>query len=359
MSELAKEKLYRKELIAGGATGNNNLERIRSLASGGKGGFNYELTEFEYNVQGFYGKCHGTLGRKTVAVCGFDYNGNATNQAVKIGINDDENWNLTGTQISNVNIPALTMASYFEWGGFLFIYGGRIDNSPSTPATKYYVIRLSDYIACEFDINANYVPLNAKAVVLGDTVYFIGGYDTNSNNEYEIRYTEIIFDENEGFPCLNVGNLNYIHPSLANFYFGDCGAEIVGSKVYVFGGYDNVGETIRGKKIYSIELQSESGNTDIDAPILLEDELPVGVDGLSSVSYGDDIILIGGRVETGASNQLLRFNAREKKIYQLDNSNLGNCYKTCLIQDGANIYIMSGDTSTGRGSGKTYKLKIK
>lgn len=35
MSELAKEKLYRKELIAGGATGNNNLERIRSLQGGG------------------------------------------------------------------------------------------------------------------------------------------------------------------------------------------------------------------------------------------------------------------------------------------------------------------------------------
>lgn len=35
MSELTKEKIYKKELIAGGATGNNNLERIRSLAGGG------------------------------------------------------------------------------------------------------------------------------------------------------------------------------------------------------------------------------------------------------------------------------------------------------------------------------------
>ena len=35
MSELTKEKIYKKELIAGGATGNNNLERIRSLTGGG------------------------------------------------------------------------------------------------------------------------------------------------------------------------------------------------------------------------------------------------------------------------------------------------------------------------------------
>ena len=34
MSELTKEKIYKRELIAGGATGNNNLERIRSLAGG-------------------------------------------------------------------------------------------------------------------------------------------------------------------------------------------------------------------------------------------------------------------------------------------------------------------------------------
>lgn len=34
MSELTREKIYKKELIAGGATGNNNLERIRSLAGG-------------------------------------------------------------------------------------------------------------------------------------------------------------------------------------------------------------------------------------------------------------------------------------------------------------------------------------
>lgn len=35
MSELTKEKIYKSELIKGGATGNNNLERIRSLAGGG------------------------------------------------------------------------------------------------------------------------------------------------------------------------------------------------------------------------------------------------------------------------------------------------------------------------------------
>ncbi len=41
MSELTKEKIYKKELIAGGATGNNNLERIRSLAGGSGGNKKY------------------------------------------------------------------------------------------------------------------------------------------------------------------------------------------------------------------------------------------------------------------------------------------------------------------------------
>lgn len=36
MSELTKEKIYKNELIKAGAEGNNNLERIRSLAGGGK-----------------------------------------------------------------------------------------------------------------------------------------------------------------------------------------------------------------------------------------------------------------------------------------------------------------------------------
>lgn len=35
MSELTKEKVYKKELIKAGAEGNNNLERIRSLQNGG------------------------------------------------------------------------------------------------------------------------------------------------------------------------------------------------------------------------------------------------------------------------------------------------------------------------------------
>ena len=35
MSELTREKIYKSELIKAGATGNNNLERIRSLAGGG------------------------------------------------------------------------------------------------------------------------------------------------------------------------------------------------------------------------------------------------------------------------------------------------------------------------------------
>ena len=35
MSELTKEKIYKKELEKGGGEGNNNLERIRSLAGAG------------------------------------------------------------------------------------------------------------------------------------------------------------------------------------------------------------------------------------------------------------------------------------------------------------------------------------
>ena len=35
MSELTKEKIYKRELLKKGATGNNNLERIRSLQNGG------------------------------------------------------------------------------------------------------------------------------------------------------------------------------------------------------------------------------------------------------------------------------------------------------------------------------------
>ena len=57
MSELTKEKIYREELIKAGATGNNNLERIRSLQNGGGTGGNTvianpELTGDEPELNG-------------------------------------------------------------------------------------------------------------------------------------------------------------------------------------------------------------------------------------------------------------------------------------------------------------------
>ena len=42
MSELTKEKIYKKELEKVGGEGNNNLERIRSLAGGGGGATLYQ-----------------------------------------------------------------------------------------------------------------------------------------------------------------------------------------------------------------------------------------------------------------------------------------------------------------------------
>ena len=43
MSELTREKIYKRELLKKGATGNNNLERIRSLQNGGGGGATTKL----------------------------------------------------------------------------------------------------------------------------------------------------------------------------------------------------------------------------------------------------------------------------------------------------------------------------
>ena len=50
MSELTIEKIYKNELIKAGASGNNNLERIRNLAGGG-GGSEIHLYQYWITAQ--------------------------------------------------------------------------------------------------------------------------------------------------------------------------------------------------------------------------------------------------------------------------------------------------------------------
>ena len=113
MSELTKEKIYKKELEKVGAEGNNNLERIRSLGGGGGTTVvaNPELSGDEANLTGLQ------VGNTKYAV---PQGSGLTLYEHQISFNDsDGTANVTFyiTTTSNTQFTVQTLKSYLtDWG---------------------------------------------------------------------------------------------------------------------------------------------------------------------------------------------------------------------------------------------------
>jgi len=150
MSELTKEKIYKKELIAGGATGNNNLERIRSLAGG---------VAFE-DIKDKNGNLRFVEG-----------DGTQTSQS---GVNISYcKWSLSGTHLMVVVAGTITSGTTIESGKFFGIF-----TMPSYILNKINTVWGSNIERKEF----SYINSNNGIAETTDTVIF---YKTD--NELRIR----------------------------------------------------------------------------------------------------------------------------------------------------------------------------
>lgn len=166
MSELTREKIYKKELIAGGATGNNNLERIRSLAGGS--GKKVELLETKIPTP-VRNPLLVRIDDEIFILGGITNNNQYSSNIYAFNIKTKEI-----RYISN-NFPKIVGGDILRMGdGFFWIVGGNIDGVTSNKiySWTYEPQALNNYFreVTEFALDEN--ESITKAVKYG-TGYFI------------------------------------------------------------------------------------------------------------------------------------------------------------------------------------------
>lgn len=346
MSELAKEKLYRKELIKVGGKGNSNIERIRSLENAGGGGGILSFNKEYYNMAGnsFYLSACGILGNKIIRVDGLNANGKYQNQISTIENIDD----LDNISVSNLgSMPNYaTQGCGFVYGGKLYVVGGQTAN---------YVTNQNG-CCVDFETNEIYnfecvMPelINGKAVVDGKTIFIVGGFTLNSGARTKIIILTMEYNDVLGFDIpVYLGE-----SSTTSIAFDRCAVEKIGKYCYAFATVSN--------KIYKFELNLEFGPE--SEPLLnptiveLDEKLPVELRNGESATIGGNIYLTGDTIY--GQNYLYKFNATTEKIEILysgktEKNNKVDFYEVnypSMVTVGNKLYIICG----GKGNYQAYR----
>lgn len=328
MSELTKEKIYKKELIAGGATGNNNLERIRSLASGGgKGKYTLEKEFFDLGGNTFSNVAYGIEGGNLVVVGGLTPSGNYSNLVKMISMDAKETYTPQISGLTALDNNQMSQAS-FVYGGVLYSFEGS--------SGEVNAVRLSDGQVFK-GINAGGSNIKgACAVVFGEYVILLGGeYDSDEPVEQVYTY-KMTYDSDLGISVPRISLSGSIVPA-----FGRCTAQKYGSYIYIFGGN-------RSDKIYRVPVTSNNSTISGDYLVELETKLPVGLSSLESIMVGKYIYLVGGEDGyVGSKPNLFRFNVEDETleiISDVNHNELGfvGVQKPALVNFGNVIYILGG-----------------
>lgn len=306
MSELTREKIYRNELIKAGATGNNNLERIRSLQNGGGGGTGkvnetlstiseYQLADVGVASVGDY-----------IYLFGGKKNGVVQNTIVKL------NSKTLQAETLNVTLDYRTYSmTAVAIGGFVYAFGGRIiDGNTDTTNAKFYCFdtaketiselsswgfvlngaTIGNYIyalnttgdLCEIDVVnkqskrvlINYFPTylyGSKIASVGSNLYILGGEHFSKIYKYNVisnLVTELTFEFETEFASMAVST--------------------IGSNIYIFGGLKMLNPQLACDSIYKID-------TIKDEVKLLSLKLPIPAYNIGTTSIGSDVYLFGGR----------------------------------------------------------------
>jgi len=185
MSELTKEKIYKKELIAGGATGNNNLERIRSLAGGGASKKSFFMEELDVKLPEKLSSISACGNGDYIYLCsGVTNEGHAVGDFYKFNTKTNE---IVLVKSEGTDIISATLVYAY---GFIWVFGGELAGASSRNKRVYVIDVATDFNMYEVtstDVDLGYYPL----VIHEGNVFYIF-----KNNDYLYR---LVVDETGNF----------------------------------------------------------------------------------------------------------------------------------------------------------------
>ena len=322
MSELTREKIYRNELIKAGATGNNNLERIRSLQNGGGGGtpkeeikeignFSYGLSQMASAIVGdniylFGGFIGGSHNDSTADIHVFN---TKSKQVQKVA------------EMPNYNYRSLTSATV---GNFVYLFGGRRKLGSSDSANNLiFRFNVTNNEAEQISVLEQYEDNYRCAVAVGGRIYLLRPNVTTMYIEYYDIVNETVVSTGKNFRITTSGDLQEVK------------AIAVGGFIYYF--YDG---KISKYNVDTKELTELSITT------------PETLNGEAITVIGGDIYLFGG-----ISDSVYKFSTANETIEKLS---LKFNYDYSATQAlGNNIYLLGGISLVDYNqSPKIFELKV-
>ena len=315
MSELTREKIYKRELLKKGATGNDNLERIRSLKKGGEVVDNGEKIERLGNALSITMASATEVGGN-IYIFGGRNGTNVYNRITKYNFETETFTDLQATLPYN-----LYDFSTASCGNKIYIFGGRKKVGPSDSA--------NDGIFCFDTKTENLTTLEETGFY--DSAVTVGGYIYLF---YQIapKSTEIRkFDVETGKTSSSV---YFNHDS----YYAK--AESVGNNIYIFGNGDNT--------IYKYDTIA---GTIEDLSIYLN------VQKCATSVIGGNIYIFGGTGESGIEGKIYKFDTNNNALFELTIKcvELENMASAAV---GNNIYLFGGDYGTNIGATNTQRFSV-
>ncbi len=322
MSELTKEKIYRNELIKAGATGNNNLERIRSLQNGGGGGTPKEEIKEISNLPYYEGVAKAaaaSIGDK-IYVFGGKTSGNTVSNMIYRFDTKTKNTEYVDTFPSSVGLYSEAAAAV---GNNVYLFGGRKKVGSSDSANNdIYKYSATNNITSKLSISS-YQKNYMCAVAVGGKIYLLAPTETH-------RFELYVFDV-ETETVESSGSAVYLETTTAILF--ETKAVAVGGYIYYF--YED--------KISKLDVENLTLST-------LEITLPEYLKYEAITAIGGDIYLFGGE-----TNSVYKFSTTTETIEKL--SLEFNEMESAATAVGSNIYLFGGQWS-GAKTNSIFELKV-
>ena len=279
-----------------------------------------------------YQSCAAAVGKKIYVF------GGSNSYSDKIYVYDTET---NGIEQSSATLPsAVNGAACAAVGKRIYIFGGRTTSGSSG---KSRAIHVFDTETSTFETLSVQLPedrFNAPAAAVGNKIYIFGG--SYYNNGEKASRTVYLFNAESNAITSLAAKLP------TNAY--SVGAVAVGSKIYVFGGYD--GSTrLNSISIFDTEMQTLTALEDV--------KLPIPSYMFAGAAVGSVIYLFGGLGGSGNNlNTIVRFNAETHGIETLDVTIPKVNWGTPAVAVGSKIYFFDGTGTAADPALHTFTVHI-